>query len=322
MSGTASPNSGGQVRTNRVREDDAGQRVDNYLMRLLQGVPRGRIYSMLRRGEVRINGGRAKPHRRLVVGDQVRIPPVRVADTAPSESASKRARSQVEASIFHEDDHILVLDKPAGMAVHGGSGIDLGLIEVLRACRPDVARLELVHRLDRDTSGVILVAKRRSALVALHAQLRAAAMSKHYLALVAGHWPASLREVELPLEVSERYGRERIVRVKAGGKVSRTQFSVVQRYERTTLVRAEPVTGRTHQIRVHAAHCGHPILGDPKYATAPPPVELKRMFLHACSLGFHHPASQQWVQFEVPLPSALTGVLEVQAGAASGPGKS
>lgn len=319
MRGTALADSVSQARTAKVREDDAGQRIDNYLMRVLHGVPRGRVYSMLRRGEVRINGGRAKPHRRLVVGDQVRIPPVRGADAAPSVSASKRARSEVEASIWYEDDHILVLDKPAGMAVHGGSGIGLGLIEVLRGCRPAVARLELVHRLDRDTSGVLLVAKRRSALVELHGQLRAAAMSKQYLALVAGRWPTSLRTVELPLEVNERYGSERIVRVKAGGKVSRTHFSVVQRYERTTLVRAEPVTGRTHQIRVHAAHFGHPILGDPKYATAPPPIELKRMFLHASRLGFHHPATQQWMEFEVPLPGALAGVLDAQAADARAP---
>lgn len=288
-------NSGGGVRTVVVDAGSDGQRIDNFLLRELKGVPKSRIYNLLRRGEVRVNRGRVKAEYRLQDGDQVRIPPVRTAVVASEPGAlPKGLAERLSGSILYEDDGLLVVDKPAGLAVHGGSGVSLGLIEALRLLRPEARFLELVHRLDRDTSGCIMVAKKRSALTALHSALRggeAGEVDKRYLALVVGQWPQQRRSVEAPLEKNTLRSGERMVRVSADGKAALTEFEVLERFAGATLVEARPITGRTHQIRVHARYAGHPLAGDEKYGdrAAEAPLRalgLKRLFLHARSLSF------------------------------------
>lgn len=271
--------------------DHDGQRIDNFLMRELPGVPRSRVYRMLRRGEVRVNGGRVRATHRLVRGDRVRIPPV-----APADAASPRPRvpssgllARLEAAIRYEDDSLLLLDKPAGLAVHGGSGVSLGVIEALRQIRPATS-LELVHRLDRDTSGCLLLAKTRSALLEAHAALRSGQARKGYQALVAGAWPRRRRTVQLPLLRYHTASGERRVRVADDGKASRTDFEILQRGPLATRLRAFPHTGRTHQIRVHAAASGHAILGDEKYqpeaaARLAQTAAIRRLCLHAETLS-------------------------------------
>ena len=289
-----------------------GQRIDNFLIRTLKGVPKSHIYRILRSGEVRINKRRAGPDTRLAPGDTVRIPPVRT--TPPKPAARPVHGRSFKPKILFEDDALIAIDKPAGLAVHGGSGIALGLIEQLRQARPDSRFLELVHRLDRETSGVLLVAKRRSALTVLHAQLRAGDIDKRYLALVRGPWRDAVRTVSVPLHKFSTRDGERRVRVEDSGRAAVTIF----RRERIwpahepplALLEAELKTGRTHQIRVHLAHIDHPVAGDDKYGDfawnrALAREGLKRMFLHACRLAFTHPASGEAMEIASPVPQEL-----------------
>ncbi len=300
-----------------IEEDYSGQRLDNFLMTRIKGVPRSLIYRIIRKGEVRVNKGRIKPDYRLCTGDLVRIPPVKVREEGEPVPVPQKMAQNIESAILYEDDVLMAINKPRGMAVHGGSGISLGLIEALRVVRPDCKRLELVHRLDRDTSGVILVAKKRSALTALHEMLRTkTGMNKRYLALVVGLWPKHIKEVKAPLLKSELKSGERIVRVSQEGKACHTRFSLERRFEGYTLMNAEPVTGRTHQIRVHCQFAGNAIVGDEKYASdnelkQSRAMGSKRMFLHAFSLSFKHPKTQEMMKIEAPLDSAFNDFIKV-----------
>ncbi len=291
-----------------IGPDAEGQRVDNYLVRLLKGVPKSHIYRMLRSGEVRVNSGRVGPDHRLKAGDRVRVPPVRTAQRTHTPTISKAARVPVE--VLYEDDALLAVDKPAGLAVHGGSGVSHGLIEQLRHERPAAPFLELVHRLDRDTSGVLLLAKKRSALVALHAQMREGQARKYYMALVRGAWTKPREKVDLPLQKYTLASGERRVRVSAEGADSITIFRLKSVKGDLSLLEAELKTGRTHQIRVHLAHLGYPIAGDDKYGDYAANKDLtklglKRMFLHACRLILRHPATGEELVLEAPLPPEL-----------------
>lgn len=256
----------------------AGQRIDNYLMRILRGVPRSYVYRILRRGEVRVNKGRISARYRLTAGDRIRIPPVH--STAQRiAKPDDRLLSRLDRSIICEDDRLLALNKPSGLAVHGGSGLNYGAIEALRALRPGDRHLELVHRLDRDTSGCLLISKRRSALRILHELMRGSGMDKRYLALLAGTWPRDREEVDAPLLKNTLKSGERLVRVDPRGKRALTRFRVLQRYPGAMLVEARLLTGRTHQIRVHAAHLGTPIIGDEKYGDAAVNREIGRAYV-------------------------------------------
>ena len=296
-----------------VGEDAAGQRVDNFLSRILKGVPKSHIYRILRSGEVRINKGRAGPNARLALGDVVRVPPVRTAAPARTPVAGF-ARIGPDLPILYEDDALIALDKPSGLAVHGGSGIAQGLIEQLRAARPDAKFLELVHRLDRETSGILLIAKKRAALVGLHEQLREGGFDKRYLVLVRGRWRDEKRRVKLSLHKFSTQEGERRVRVEEDGQEAETIFRRRQtwfdRDPPLALLEAELLTGRTHQIRVHLTHLGFPLAGDDKYGDFAwnkvlAKRGLKRMFLHSCSLGFVHPVTGEAMRFESPLPGDL-----------------
>lgn len=306
---------GSAVRLVEVPDDFAGQRLDNFLLRELKGVPKSHIYRVLRKGEVRVNKGRAKPEYRLQAGDVVRIPPIVVAEASAPAFIGDELKQRLEASILFEDGDLLVLNKPSGVAVHGGSGVSFGLIEALRQMRPECTGLELVHRLDRDTSGCIVLAKRRPVLRHLHEQLREGGMDKRYLALVVGQWPAHRKEVDAPLKKNELRSGERVVRVDAEGKPSLTEFRVVQRFQGATLVEASPITGRTHQIRVHAQLAGHPLIGDEKYGDEAVNAQMKglgfkRLFLHACRLSFKLPGSKTERVFEAPLPDDLVQAMK------------
>jgi 23S rRNA pseudouridine955/2504/2580 synthase len=299
-----------------VSEDYAGQRLDNFLMSRIKGAPKSLIYRIIRKGEVRVNKGRSKPDYKVALGDVVRIPPVHVKAEGEPVDVPNRMAADIEKAIIFEDDYLLAVNKPRGMAVHGGSGISLGLIEALRVIRPDNKRLELVHRLDRDTSGVILVAKKRTTLVALHKMLQnKSGMKKRYLGLVYGAWPKHLKDVTVPLMKNELKSGERVVKVTQEGKACHTRYSLERRYEDYTLVNAEPVTGRTHQIRVHCQFSGFSIVGDDKYATdeelkASKKMGAKRMFLHAQSLKFKHPQTEENIFIEAPLDDAYEGFLK------------
>ena len=306
---------GPRVEWVQVSAESAGQRIDNFLLAHLKGVPRSLVYRLLRRGEVRVNKGRARPSQRLEAGDQVRLPPLRRAQPGAPVAPSARLQDRLAEALLYEDDLVLVLNKPAGLAVHGGSGINLGVIESLRAMRPG-AELELVHRLDRDTSGCLLISKRRSALRRLHAQLREGGVDKRYLALLCGRLPQPEIEVTAALSTNRVRGGERVVRVDPlAGKPSRTRFRVRQRLGALTLVEAELETGRTHQIRVHAAHLGAAVAGDAKYGDPATNARLqtlglKRLFLHAAALSFRPREDQPPVHVTAPLPDALEAVLQ------------
>ncbi|RPI44501.1 MAG: RluA family pseudouridine synthase [Betaproteobacteria bacterium] len=293
-------------------EASAGQRIDNMLCRVLKGVPRQHIYRLLRTGQVRVNSGRVEATYRVQANDRIRIPPVRTArrEQPPSGLRSERLESQ----ILFEDDVLLVIDKPAGMAVHGGSGVSRGVIEEMRHSRPRLRFLELVHRLDRDTSGVLLLAKKRSALVALHAAMRDGAVTKCYTLLVLGRAPLRRQELAAPLEKYLLPGGDRRVKVAAGGQSSRTIFEGIRHIGAYTLLQAELLTGRTHQIRVHSAHLGHPIAGDDKYGDFAAnrvlaKQGLKRMFLHASRVRVTHPTTAQPIELAAPLPDDLVRFL-------------
>ena len=292
----------------------AGQRIDNFLMARVKGVPRSHLYRVLRRGEVRVNKARVKPSYRLQAGDLVRIPPLRRAETLATGQPPAAAGRSLAAAVLYEDDRLLVLDKPAGLAVHGGSGLAFGLIETLRLERPG-APLELVHRLDRETSGCLILSKRRSTLRDLHEALRDSAMDKRYLALLAGTLPRAEVLVDAPLLKNTLRGGERVVRVDATeGKPARTLFRRLRQFGGATLVEVRLLTGRTHQIRVHAAHLGAPVAGDEKYGRDEAnrrfrDLGLKRLFLHAVALTFQASYMAAPLRVEAPLPGALQAVV-------------
>jgi 23S rRNA pseudouridine955/2504/2580 synthase len=303
-----------QVRLVTVSPDEAGQRIDNFLARYLRGVPPSHLYRILRRGEVRVNSGRIRAQYKVKAGDKVRIPPVRVTPETAKTTPAKRLLT-IEDHILFENTHLLVIDKPAGIAVHGGSGISHGIIEALRAVRPNAPYLELVHRLDRDTSGCLILAKRRSALRALHEQLRAGTMIKRYLALVQGPWQGASRSVTAALRKNLSQGGERVVRVDDAGKEALTRFHPLSNHGPASLLDVELKTGRTHQIRVHAAHIGHPLAGDVKYGDADfnrlmKRFGLRRLFLHAHRIEFIDPASDQVVSVTAPLCQELQRVID------------
>ena len=295
-----------QVQLLTISDEEAGQRIDNYLLRICRGVPKSHIYRVLRSGEVRVNKGRIDQTYRLIEGDIVRVPPVRTAEKVPSTAPG------AEFTILFEDSHLLIIDKPAGVAVHGGSGVSYGVIEQLRASRPDAKFLELVHRLDRDTSGVLLLAKKRSALINLHEQMRDGLTDKRYLVLVHGDWQNARQHVRLALHKYTAADGERRVRVQADGLASHTVFALKRRYGPFALLEAELKTGRTHQIRVHLASSGFAIAGDDKYGdfalnrmlqkADANRIAFKRMFLHAHQIGFTHPDSGALMTLNAPLP--------------------
>lgn len=313
-----------------VDEDDAGRRLDNFLVRLCRDVPKSHLYRLIRSGQLRVNGRRQGADYRLQAGDSVRLPPMRPeADAAsarpkaaePEGDPVRRARAALarRLPVLYEDDWLLAIDKPASVAVHGGSGVSSGVIEQLRAARPQARFLELVHRLDRETSGVLLVARKRAALVALHAQLRERDTDKRYLAIVAGRWPLRTRTIAYPLHRHEAPDGDRRVSVRAGGQEAVTRVTGLARFDIPSLggfslVEAKLETGRTHQIRVHLAHAGCPILGDPKYGNFELNREaarsgFRRMYLHALSIAFRHPEGGQAMRIEAPMPEAFTALL-------------
>ena len=335
-----------QARSLLVDEESDGQRLDNFLARHLKGVPKAHIYRIIRSGEVRLNKGRSEAQTRVAAGDLVRLPPLRESTSALQKSKAMAqavlapggliAGEALAPVVLYEDEHLLALDKPSGLAVHGGSGISFGVIERVRMARPQARFLELVHRLDRETSGVLLVAKKRAALTSLQEQFRDRGTGKTYLALVAGDWPARKKLLDAPLRkflIEGPAGEERRVRAARPGeedaKTAITQVKVAQRLDGCTLLEVTIKTGRTHQIRVHLADAGHPILGDAKYgdfdinkglAKINQGSALRRMFLHAWRLGFDHPASGERMLIESPLPSELQTFLESRGSDPSTPG--
>ena len=309
----------GGVRLVRVPDDRAGQRLDNFLLGHLKGAPRSIIYKIVRSGQVRVNGGRAKPETKLKLGDEVRVPPVRLAEEGEPKTAPKGLLDRLAASVVFEDRAILALNKPSGIAAHGGSGISFGVIEGLRALRPDEP-IELVHRLDRDTSGVLVLAKKRSTLLELQALMRGGeddeGPGKRYLALLVGRVPDGTLTVDVPLRKSVMQGGERMVRVDPEGKPSVSHIKVLERRAGMSFCEIRIETGRTHQIRVHAAHVGHPVAGDPKYGDREANKRLaeqfglKRLFLHAASMEFALEGGRTPYLVTAPLSEELRAVLD------------
>jgi 23S rRNA pseudouridine955/2504/2580 synthase len=295
------------VRHIEVDEGAAGQRIDNFLVTRLKGVPKSHIYRILRSGEVRVNSGRVEASYRVALGDRIRVPPIRLAEREAGDAPAPA----LELPVLLEDDQVLAVDKPAGLAVHGGSGIAHGAIERLRSARPEARFLELVHRLDRETSGVLLLAKKRPALTALHEELRDRGMDKRYLAAVAGRVRDDKRRVKVALrKYSTGEGERRVSVDEREGQEAETIFRRLARNDEFSLLEAQLLTGRTHQIRVHLAHIGHPILGDDKYGDfalnkALRKRGLRRMFLHAAELSFVHPVTGERVTVRSPLPPDL-----------------
>ncbi|HEY9532833.1 MAG TPA: RluA family pseudouridine synthase [Burkholderiales bacterium] len=293
--------------TLEIGEEAAAQRIDNFLLRRLKGVPKSHVYRVLRSGQVRVNSGRVKPEYRLQPGDRVRVPPIRV-----SQGQQSKAKP-AEFPIVHEDPALLVVDKPAGVAVHGGSGVSFGVIEALRAARPQAKMLELAHRLDRDTSGLLVVAKKRSALVELHRMLRDGEIEKVYLALAAGK--VESRTLRDPLHKYVNAKGERRVSVKEGGVAAETRVKALKRSAEFSFLEIRLLTGRTHQIRVHLAHAGHPVLGDDKYGDFDLNHRLekqgvRRLFLHASRLAFAHPLSKENIDLKAPLPAEMKNFVD------------
>lgn len=308
-----------RVRKVRIDAEHAGQRIDNFLRRELPGVPKGRLYRLLRRGEVRVNGGRVRAEYKLAEGDEVRVPPVRIrSETAPP--GAKLAAS-IADQVLYEDKRLLVVDKPSGIAVHGGSGISHGAIELLRHARPELKDLSLVHRLDRETSGCLVLAKRRSALRELHAKFRAGIVEKNYLTLVIGDWQLGDILIDKPLLVQHRKGGERHVIVSDAGKPAQTRMQLSRTFGKYSLLQCAPLTGRTHQIRVHATSVGHPVAGDERYGDADENRRLQkfglnRLFLHAQSIAFPDDSGNE-LHFTSPLADDLerfltAGIIEAR----------
>jgi 23S rRNA pseudouridine955/2504/2580 synthase len=299
-----------------VGEESATQRIDNFLMRRMKGVPKSHVYRVLRSGEVRVNSSRVKPDYRLRAGDRVRVPPVRTAERQP-----KPAPRPLELPVLYEDAALLVIDKPSGVAVHGGSGVSYGVIESLRAARPQAKFLELGHRLDRDTSGLLVIAKKRSALVELHRMLREGEVEKIYVAVAAGRWRGGARELRESLHKHVTARGERRVSVHADGQQAATRVRPLAVGGDLSLLELRLLTGRTHQIRVHLAHAGHPVVGDDKYGDFELNRRLakqgaKRLFLHARRLAFRHPLSGETLRLEAPLPPDMQAFVESRLTAA------
>jgi len=302
------------VQVIEIKEDQHGQRLDNFLARVLAGVPKSMIYRIIRKGQVRVNKGRIKPMHRLKTGDFVRIPPVRLETESEQKSLPDTLLADVGKRILFENDKCMVIDKPSGLAVHGGSGLRFGLLDVVRAIRQHENFLELVHRLDRETSGCLMLAKNRQTLVFMHEQLKQGQMTKKYLAGVDGKWPTGKKTVSAPLKKNTMQGGERLVEVHEEGKEAVSHFKLVQHYKRLSLVEVDLQTGRTHQIRVHAAHEGHPVAGDKKYGNKDSnkwfkEKGLNRLFLHAYWLEFYLPGESDRTQVNTPLPEELQAVL-------------
>jgi len=301
-----------QVRIVEVDSSSDGQRLDNFLIRELKGVPKSRIYRMIRKGEVRIDKKRGKPETRLAPGAMVRIPPVRSAVRDEIPSPGKRLTATLRGSILEETEKFLVINKPTGLAVHGGSGIKIGLVEALRKIDPGWRNLDLVHRLDRDTSGCLIIAKDAKFTRAINQQLKSKTVKKTYLALVHGYWPDSLQESRVPLAKSVLLSGERMVKADPGGKTCLTNFEVLERFgDVATLIKARPITGRTHQIRVHCQYAGHPIVGDTKYRTANRsdfPVAVRRLCLHALEMTFDSLDGETRHRFVAPLDNTFNEI--------------
>jgi len=298
-----------------INEDNCDQRLDNFLIARLKGVPKSRIYRIVRKGEVRVNKGRVDVKYRLAAGDIVRIPPVRVAERTEESYVPQGLQEALKLGILYEDDGFMIINKPAGFAVHGGSGVSSGIIEGLRLIRPEARFLELVHRLDKDTSGCLLIAKKRSALRKLQEFFRNSQIQKTYQALLSGQWGRKKLIVTAPLLKNVSKGGERIVVISPSGKSAETLFRRLQLFRNATLVEASPKTGRTHQIRVHAASLGHPIIGDDRYGVDEINKTFKnkcykRMFLHAETLKFQHPVTDLPMSTTAPLPLQLINVLQ------------
>ena len=318
-----------KVRKVTIDDERAGQRIDNFLRGELPGVPKGRLYRLLRRGEVRVNGGRIKAEYKLAEGDEVRIPPARINPEGAPPPA--RASAEILDQVLYEDKRLLVINKPTGVAVHGGSGISHGVIELLRHARPDLKDLSLVHRLDRETSGCLVLAKRRSALRALHAKFREGVVEKNYIALCVGDWQIGERLIDAPLLVKHRKNGERHVIVDPDGKPAQTRISLSRSYYDYSLLQCSPVTGRTHQIRVHALAAGFPLAGDERYGDAEENRKLKKMglprlFLHAQSIAFPDDSGND-LHFTAPLAADLerflnTGLVGGRSPRARSPGQS
>lgn len=313
MTTSTSPTSGVQLL--EVAPELAGQRIDNFLRTQLKGVPKTLIYRILRKGEVRVNKGRIKPEYKLQAGDLVRVPPLRLSEPDAPEPLAQGLLQRLEQAIVHEDKGLIVINKPAGIAVHGGSGLSYGVIEAFRQLRPDARELELVHRLDRDTSGLLMIAKKRSMLRHLHEALRGDGVDKRYMALVRGHWATAKKQINAPLLKSNLRSGERMVEVNPEGKQALTLFRVLRRFgEFATLIEARPVTGRTHQIRVHAQYAGHVIAGDSKYGDDDFSREIrdlggKRLFLHAYQLQVPMPDGSK-LNLEAAVDAQWAGTLE------------
>ena len=306
------------VRRERVSDAAAGQRIDNYLLRMCKGVPKSHVYRILRSGEVRVNGGRVAPTYRLAENDEIRIPPLRLAERTVNVAAPAGS----PLPVVFEDDALLVVDKPSGKAVHGGSGVSFGVIEQLRSQRPEARMLELAHRIDRETSGLLIIAKKRSALTVLHDMMREGRIGKRYLALVAGRWSNPLQHVKTPLLKYLTPEGERRVRVSGDGKSAHSIVRLVRRWSRFSLLEVELKTGRTHQIRVHLAHLGFPLCGDDKYGDfalnkSLDGEGLRRMFLHAAQLSFAHPLTGEAMMLTSPLPTELQSFVDHLDAAAS-----
>ncbi len=303
-----------QVQFIEIDEDMAGQRIDNFLRNQLKSIPKSMVYRILRKGEVRVNTKRVKAEYKLEAGDVVRVPPVTVevkADETAAPSTKLNKVAELENCVLLEDEHLLILNKPSGTAVHGGSGLKFGAIEALRALRPQARFLELVHRIDRDTSGILLVAKKRSALRHLQAQFREKTVQKYYFALVMGEWESKWKAVNAPLLKNEVNS---IVRVSSNGKPSETRFKILEKFDQATLVQASPITGRTHQIRVHTQYMGHPIAwddryGDRRFDAYTAQFGIDRLFLHAANIRFVHPATEEQMEVNAPLDSKLENAL-------------
>lgn len=296
-----------KVRKIRIDQEQAGQRIDNFLRRELPGVPKGRLYRLLRRGEVRVNGGRIRAEYKLQEGDEVRVPPARI--RAPGDTPSGGLAGMMAGRVIYEDKRLLVVDKPTGIAVHGGSGISHGVIELLRHARPELRDLSLVHRLDRETSGVLVLAKRRSALRELHARFRDGVVEKNYLGLSIGDWQLGEQVIDKPLLVEHRKGGERHVIVSKGGKQAQTRVQLSRTFGKYSLLQCSPLTGRTHQIRVHLNALGHPLVGDERYGDEEEnrrakKFGLKRLFLHAQSIAFPDDSGNE-LHFTAPLADDL-----------------
>lgn len=294
----------------KVCAEDVGQRIDNYLFRVLKGVPKSKVYNVMRKGEVRVNKGRVKPHYRLQLDDEIRIPPIRTREQKAADPVSQSLLETLKARVVYEDEGLLAINKPSGLAVHGGSGVSIGLIEALRQMYPEHARLELVHRLDRDTSGCILISKKRQVLKGIHRQLQDGGVDKVYFALVAGRMEQKLQWVEAPLLKNVLQSGERLVRVSNQGKAAKTDFKVLERYKDFTLLEAKPITGRTHQIRVHAQYIGHPIVGDSRYGDEygnklAKKAGINRLFLHANRLRFVNPSTEKPIEIVADLDGGL-----------------